>query len=406
MTHPTKVGTLATSILQNQPELTACQRKFLLHLLQLWLGMNGRHNFVNMARYGDFVESTYRNNFARPVNFLGMNLELVRDNLSKDLILAFDPSFLPKSGKCTDGTGRFWSGCAGKAKRGMEFSGIAAVDLEDKTALHLLAIQTVERHEEESLLDYYASILTINQEKLSKVSKYVVADAYFSRKPFVDQLLDSDFHLVSRLRTDGHLRYLYTGPKENRPGAPRKFDGRVDPRDIRTDVFTPCCQADDKSWIGYSAVVDIKSWKRSARAVIVHDLDEQGQITGHRIYVSTDIALDGGEQLHMYQCRFQQEFLYRDAKQELGLEECQAYSWQKNDFHLNVALTVGSLAKVAHHLQDEQQRSKPFSIADIVTEYRNEYQAVRILTMCRIDLHQPLIQELWPDIRNHGLRRA
>jgi len=183
MTHPTKVGTLATSILQNQPELTACQRKFLLHLLQLWLGMNGRHNFVNMARYGDFVESTYRNNFARPVNFLGMNLELVRDNLSKDLILAFDPSFLPKSGKCTDGTGRFWSGCAGKAKRGMEFSGIAAVDLEDKTALHLLAIQTVERHGEESLLDYYASILTINQEKLSKVSKYVVADAYFSVNP-------------------------------------------------------------------------------------------------------------------------------------------------------------------------------------------------------------------------------
>jgi hypothetical protein len=86
----------------------------------------------------------------------------------------------------------------------------------------------------------------------------------------------------------------------------------------------------------------------------------------------------------------------------LGLEECQAYSWQKIDFHLNVALTVGSLAKVAHHLEDEQQRSKPFSIADIATEY----QAVRILTMCRIDLHQPLIQELWPNIRNNGLRRA
>jgi len=229
-----------------------------------------------------------------------------------------------------------------------------------------------------------------------------VADAYFSRKPFVDQPLASNFHLVSRSRTDGHLRYLYAGPKENRLGAPRKFDGRVDPRDLRDGIFTPCCRAADKPWTGYSAVVDIKSWKRSARVVIVHDLDEQGQITGHRICVSTDLALDGGEQLHLYQYRFQQEFLYRDAKQELGLEECQAYSWQKIDFHLNAALTVGSLAKVAHHLEDEQQRSKPFSIADIVTKY----QAVRILTMCRIDLRQPLIQELWPNIRNHGLRRA
>ncbi|MFT6130063.1 MAG: hypothetical protein ACJATN_003011, partial [Neolewinella sp.] len=32
--------------------------------------MEGRHNFVNMARYGDFVESTYRNNFAKPVHWL------------------------------------------------------------------------------------------------------------------------------------------------------------------------------------------------------------------------------------------------------------------------------------------------------------------------------------------------
>jgi hypothetical protein len=166
------------------------------------------------------VQSTYRNNFARPVNFLGINLELVRDNISRDLILAFDPSFLPKSGKCTDGTGRFWSGCAGKAKKGTEFSGIAAIDLEDKTALHLLAVQTVERHKGETLLDYYASILAINREELSEVSLYVVAGAYFSRKPFLDQLLASNFHLVSRLRTDGHLRYLYAGPKENRPGAP------------------------------------------------------------------------------------------------------------------------------------------------------------------------------------------
>jgi hypothetical protein len=34
----------------------------------------------------------------------------------------------------------FWSGCAGQAKRGLEFSGLAAVDLEDKTALHFLAV--------------------------------------------------------------------------------------------------------------------------------------------------------------------------------------------------------------------------------------------------------------------------
>ena len=406
MTHPTKVETLATSILRNQVNLRAWQRKFLLHLFVLWLSMEGRHNFVNMARYGDFVESTYRNNFARPVNFLDINLQLVKDNLSGNRTLNFDPSFLSKSGKCTDGVGRFWSGCAGEVKRGLEFSGLAAVDLEDKTALHVLAVQTVKRDSDESLLDYYASIITINADKLMEVSKYVAADAYFSRKPFVDQLSNSGFELVSRLRTDAYLRYFYSGPKENRSGAPRKYEGRVDVRQLRPDVFTPCCQAEDGSRIGYTAVVNVKAWKRPARVVIIHDLDENTNVTGHRIYVSTDTQLDGGELLHIYQCRFQQEFLYRDAKQELGLEHCQAYSWQKIDFHLNVSLTVGSLAKVAHHLQDQAQRSRPFSIADIKTQYRNEYQAIRILSLCRIDLHHPLILKLWPDIKNHGLRRA
>ncbi|SEP86480.1 transposase [Neolewinella agarilytica] len=406
MTHPTKIETLATSILRNQVELTAWQRKFLLHLFVLWLCVKGPHNFINMSRHGDYVESTYRNNFAKPVNWLELNIQLVKDNLSDDRSLNFDPSFLPKSGKCTDGVGRFWSGCAGEAKRGLEFSGLAAVDLEDKTALHVLAVQTVEKNSNESLLDYYACIITINADKLMEVSKYVAADACFSRKPFVDQLVASGFELVSRLRTDAHLRYLYIGPKEKRSGAPRKYDGRVNARQLRPDVFTSCYQAEDGSWIGYTAVVNIKAWKRPARIVIIHDLDENGKVMGHRIYVATDVQLDGGELLHIYQCRFQQEFLYRDARQELGLEHCQAYSWEKIDFHLNVSLTVGSLAKVAHHLQGQTQRSQPFSIADIKTQYRNEYQAIRILSLCRIDLHHPLIRKLWPGIRNHGKRRA
>ena len=199
MTHPTKVGALAASILQNQTELTAWQRKLLLHLFQLWLGMEGRHNFVNMARYGNFVESTYRNNFAKPVNWLDLNVQLVKENLSKNRSINFDPSFFPKSGKCTDGVARFWSDCAGQAKRGLAFSGLAAVDLKDKTALHILAVQTVERDSGESLLDYYGSIFTINADKLREVSKYVAADAYFSRKPFVDQLVNSGFGIRSKL---------------------------------------------------------------------------------------------------------------------------------------------------------------------------------------------------------------
>jgi len=404
MTHPTKVGTLASSILQKQADLTTWQRKFLLHLFVLWLSIRGRYNFAHLARYGKYVESTYRNNFAKNVDFLTLNQELVNRYISPDRILAFDPSFLPKSGKCTDGVGKFWSGCAGQVKHGMEMSGLAAVDLSDKTALHLVSVQTVLKEENETLLDYYASIILNRKEILLDISKYVVADAYFSKKPFVDQLVGEGFELVSRLRNDASLRYLYTGSKENRPGRPRQFAGRISARNLSEEVFTPCAKAEDNSWIAYTAVANIKAWKRSARVVIVHDLDEDGNITAHRIYAATECSLDGGEVLHMYQCRFHQEFLYRDAKQELGLEHCQAYSWQKIDFHINISLTAASLAKAAHHLDDPAKRKQPFSIADIKTRYVNEYQARRIITMFGIDPNSAIIRKMWPIVSKLGLR--
>jgi hypothetical protein len=123
------------------------------------MSIRGRYNFAHLARYGKYVESTYRNNFAKNFDFLAFNQQLASRYISTDCILAFDPSFLAKSGKCTDGVGQFWSGCVGEVKSGLEMSGVAVVDLRDKTALHLLAIQTVLKEDDETLLDYYASII-------------------------------------------------------------------------------------------------------------------------------------------------------------------------------------------------------------------------------------------------------
>ncbi|PTM09711.1 MAG: hypothetical protein DA408_17775 [Bacteroidetes bacterium] len=108
----------------------------------------------------------------------------------------------------------------------------------------------------------------------------------------------------------------------------------------------------------------------------------------------------------MYQCRFQQEFLFRDAKQEAGLEHCQAYSWERIYFHINVALSAVSLAKVAHHLDRPIEQRGAFSIADIRTRYTNESQVKRIFSMCGFDLQQAKIKILWEKINNFGKRAA
>ena len=88
---------------------------------------------------GEHGEDTYRNNAGRSFPFLEFNQQLVEQSLSNNCIIAFDPTYIPKSGKYTPGVGFYYSGCAGREKWGLEFSGLAAIDLENKTALHLEA---------------------------------------------------------------------------------------------------------------------------------------------------------------------------------------------------------------------------------------------------------------------------
>jgi hypothetical protein len=75
----------------------------------LFLGIKGRINFLQPGRYGLSGEQRYRQQFEKPFNFLAFNKELVLSNGSGRYVIAFDPSYIDKSGKRLPGlagTGR------------------------------------------------------------------------------------------------------------------------------------------------------------------------------------------------------------------------------------------------------------------------------------------------------------
>jgi DDE family transposase len=391
---------LTEQILNKIPQIGKWRRKFILHLFPLWFSLRGRYNFVHLARYGVHVEDTYRNNFALPFDFLTFNQKLVEQTLSSYRILAFDPVFIPKSGKHTPGVGYFYSGCAGREKWGLEFSGIAAIDLSDKTALHLKAIQTMEHSN--SLLEYYASHITTNAEQLKSISKVLAADAFFAKAPFINALADAGFDVVTRLRKDAVLRYLYHGPKRCGRGRPKTFDGRIDPLHLRADQFTICAKAEDGSWLAYESVVNVKAWKRNVRLTVEHTLDQNGQVKSYKLYVCANPQMPGHEVKYAYSCRFQIEFLYRDAKQHAGLNQCQARSEEKLYFHLNTALTCVSLAKAAYHIPAPLEQRKPFSMADIKNASANDFIFNRIISLFGFNPNSTKIKHFRENIRNFG----
>ena len=57
------------------------------------------------------------------------NKTLIQQSFADELILAFDPSYLLKSGKKTAHGGQFWSGKDRAVKKGIEVGTIAVVDV-------------------------------------------------------------------------------------------------------------------------------------------------------------------------------------------------------------------------------------------------------------------------------------
>lgn len=90
------------------------------------------------------------------------------------------------------------------------------------------ADQTLAWQDYPSLLEYYSALVCFRSAELQKVSKYLAADAYFSRLPFIEAVCSTGLQVVSRLRNDAALLYPYVGPHPKRKGAKTKYLGKVD----------------------------------------------------------------------------------------------------------------------------------------------------------------------------------
>ncbi|MFV8325008.1 transposase [Flavobacterium sp. ZS1P14] len=351
--------------------LTNPRKKFISSVLFSFLSIKGRINFLQLERYGEYCEQSYRESFKEKFDFLEFNKALI-SKISPDVVIGFDPSYLSKSGKKTHGIGYFWSGVAGKSKWGLEMAGFAAIDPELNTAFHLNAIQTPCAEElsdlNMTLLAYYGSLITQNAQEFRKISKYIVADAYFSKLPFLEAVSKAKLFLVSRLRDDSNLKYLYNGPLTGKKGAPKKFEGKVNFKNINREHFYLDFQ-DEKMEV-YGAILHSVAFKRKIKVALVRYLKD-GKIISTKIYCSSNLKQETLEIVIFYRSRFQMEFVFRDGKQFAGVNTCEARSKEKIDFHINASLTSVNLAKM-DWFSHEKNKKKPFSMADYKTHFNNE----------------------------------
>ena len=364
------------------------------------MSIKGKINFLQMGRFSDKCEQYFRINFENKFNFQDLNLSMIKDRLT-ECVVAFDPGYIKKSGKKTFGPGMYWSGCAAKAKWGLDICGFAAVDIINNTAFHLNAIQTP-RSKEINLLRYYCQIIKENYLYFKELTTCLVADSFFAKSEVVQTVTSFGMHFLGRLRDDAVLFYLNREPNTGKRGAPKKYAGRVKPLEPDMNFFT-CCYNTGELKV-YNAIVYCKAFERNINLSIAV-FYKKGKEVARKLYFSTDLKMDGIKIVSYYRSRFQIEFLYRDAKQHCGLEDCQARSKYKLNFHFNAALTAVNLAKL-HWLDTRNSNAQAFSMVDFKTLCHNKLLLDRFISVFAINPNSAKNQQKIKDLYSFGLIAA
>ena len=139
------------------------------------------------------------------------------------------------------------------------------MDVEYNTAYHLSSRQTPKLdNPKETRVDWYLKHLQQDQAALPPGVRYVLADGYYSKVKFINGIRDLNLHLISKLRHDANLRWLYHGPQKLR-GRRRQYDGKVGFLPQAPKRFENAGKVEGVQV--YTAVVNSVQFKRNIRLV-------------------------------------------------------------------------------------------------------------------------------------------
>lgn len=311
----------------------------------------------------------------------------------EEKIAAIDCSSVPKAGKKTWGLGWFWSGCANRAIKGLEFSCIALIGLKVRTAYAFSTVQTDGKIQKESRIDYYLKHVANNATRLLSYTKYIAADGFYAKEKFVNGVLNLGFHIVSKLRIDANLRHLYKGKQKSGKGPKRKYSEKHTGFDKRKFRYIGNTE-DTKIQIYWADLYSI-NFKRIIRVVALLEKDKTTPLC---LLFSTDLCLAPEKIYEYYTARFQIEFLFRDAKQHTGLTNCQSRKKEALDFHFNASLLAVNLVKVDLHRKGKLNTDVPISIIDYKIFMTNQFLIDRIISILGLNrefvINHPNYQQL------------
>jgi IS4 transposase len=323
-------------------------------------------------------------------------------------LLAGDECVVTKAGKQTHGLDRFFSSLYGKPVPSLAFFALSLVGVSERRSYPMMLEQVVRTAEEKAQVKAKAEVKKARKKQKTKrkpgrpkgkknrdktkvtltseltriqamVNKllahidhalqinYLVMDGKFGNNNALQMTLQTDLHLISKLRCDSALYYRYDGPYSGK-GRHRKYGDKVDYDNLPVR-YLKAIKIGNEVWTSiYGLELLHKEFSQALNVVIIVKTNMQTGARARVILFSSDPSLRYDQIIEYYRLRFQIEFNFRDAKQYWGLED---FMNVKETAVTNAANLSLFMVNVAHLLlRDFRAENSNVNVLDLKAHFR------------------------------------
>ena len=381
---------------------------------QSMLSMTGRVTMLGISRWAGKGGSyrTVQRFFNTSIPWLKVFFLFFKQhhlfNIKSEYLLAGDESVITKSGKLTFGLDRFYAGLLQKVVKSIAIFSLSIISVEERRSYPLQVEQVVRLAEEKVAAKAKKAKLAKKKNNPKKKNlgrpkgsknrnkkqvkltpellriqnaikkqlqilqtlvqiRHIALDGHFGNNNALQMVLQCGLHLVSKLRSDSALYFLYEGPQK-KTGPRRKYGSKVDYKNIPEKYLESRKTEDGILTSIYQSQMLHKSFSQVLNVVIITKTNLKTGKFAHVVLFSSDLELSSEKVIDYYSLRFQIEFNFRDAKQFWGLEDFMNIKEVPLTNALNLSLFMVNLSQAL--LREFRHTNPESGILDLKAYFR------------------------------------
>lgn len=382
--------------------------KHLHQISQAMLAMSGRVTMLGISRWTEISYRTVQRFFNGNYSWTELFFRFIFQHLfflGGEYLLAGDESVITKSGKKTHGLDYFFSGLLNKVTKGIAVFALSLISVDEGTSYPLQVQQVIrtkaekkatktkskkkskgkskqkvgrpkgKKNRDKTLIEWTPEMVRLYEMVKKQLLvfgdlitvRYLALDGHFGNNNALQTTLQAGLHLISKLRYDSALYFLYEG-KQKKNGRKKKYGSKIDYQKIPKKYLVKEEREGHILTRIYQVQALHKAFAQRLNVVIITRTNlKSGAFANVNLFTS-DLDLSYDKIIKYYSLRFQIEFNFRDAKQYWGLEDFMNINEVPVTNAINLSFFMINLSQAL--LKEFRQTNPKSGVIDLKSYYR------------------------------------